>query len=100
MNYVWHALEGDLETRGEVFGRLAEYLVPQGVLFGSSVIGLHDGMSKLSQCFSRHWLSLGLFNNTGDCPDSLREILQQYFTEVTVWQEGQVMFFVAKCPKL
>ena len=99
MNYVWHALEGDLDARGQVFGRLARYLVPDGVLFGSSVVGLHNDMSKLSQFFSKHWLSLGLFNNTGDCPDSLRIILQQYFTEVTVWQEGQVMFFVAKCPK-
>ena len=99
MNYVWHALEGDLQARGAVFGRLAKCLVPTGVLFGSSVVGLHGDMSRLGQFFSQHWLSLGLFNNTGDNPDNLRLILQHYFTEVTVWQEGQVMFFVAKHPK-
>lgn len=98
MNYVWHALDGDLQTRGQVFGKLAQYLVPNGVLFGSSVVGLHQNMSKLSQFVSRHWLSVGLFNNIGDCPESLRLILQQYFSEVQVWQEGQIMFFVAKHP--
>lgn len=99
MNYVWHALEGDLQSRGQVFGRLAQYLVPNGVLFGSSIVGIHPQMSSLGQRFSQHWLSHGLFNNRGDCPATLEVILKKYFTEVTVWQEGQVMLFVAKYPQ-
>lgn len=99
MNYVWHALEGDKAKRGQVFAKLAQYLEPSGVLFGSSVIGIHDHMPKLSRLVSQHWLGAGLFNNHGDNADSLNTILQQYFFEVHVWQEGQVMLFMAKQPK-
>lgn len=99
MNYVWHALEGSLQERGRVFGKLAAQLSENGVLFGSSVVGIHDRMPKLSQQVSRHWLRVGLFNNQSDQPDTLRAILKEYFLEVSVWQEGQVMLFVAKHPK-
>lgn len=99
MNYVWHALEGSLAERGQVFGKLAAQLSENGVLFGSSVIGVHDQMPKLSQRVSRHWLRVGLFNNREDRPDMLRAILSQHFFEVNVWQEGQVMLFIAKRPK-
>lgn len=99
MNYVWHALEGSLEARGQVFGKLAQQLTPSGVLFGSSVVGIHDRMPVLSRIVSQHWLKAGLFNNQGDSAELLNRILQQYFLEVSVWQEGQVMFFIAKQPK-
>lgn len=99
MNYVWHALEGRLEQRAQVFKKLAHCLLPTGVLFGSSVVGIHPKMPKFSQFVSRHWLSVGLFNNQGDHPEQLSDILSEYFFEVNVWQKGQIMFFVAKYPK-
>lgn len=99
MNYVWHALEGSSAERAKVFGKLAARLTPTGVLFGSSVVGINPKMPSLTQKVSRHWLRLGLFNNQGDHPDVLRSILCEYFEEVSVSQEGQVMLFVAKKPK-
>lgn len=99
MNYVWHALGGNLQERARVFEKLAAQLSENGVLFGSSVVGIHDRMPKLSQHVSRHWLRVGLFNNREDRPETLSAILGQHFLEVSVWQEGQVMLFVAKRPK-
>lgn len=99
MNYVWHALEGTDEARAQVFGRLADYLTNDGVLFGSSVVGIHKAMPKLSQTVSRHWLQAGLFNNQGDNTTCLQRALDAYFDDVHIWQQGQVMFFVAKQPR-
>jgi len=99
MNYVWHALEGSLQQRAQVFEKLSHHLLPSGVLFGSSVVGIHDRMPTLSQWVSRHWLRVGMFNNQEDSVKSLDAILRQYFFEVHVWQEGQVTLFVAKQPK-
>ena len=100
LNYVWHGLQGTPEQRGALFGRLAQLLMSDGVLFGATVRGMHPKMSRLSQLASQRWLDGGLFNNQDDTPERLAEYLSRYFAEVNVWLQGEVILFVAKQLKL
>ena len=99
-NYVWHGLQGTAEQRAAVFGRFAALLTADGVLFGSTVRGVHPQMSALARLASQRWLDGGLFNNHGDTPEVLNLYLSRYFAEVNVWLQGEVILFVAKQPKL
>lgn len=99
LNYVWHALQGTLEQRGALLGRLASLLTDDGVLFGATVRGIHPQMSRLATYASRRWLAAGLFNNQYDTPEFLADYLRRYFTEVEVWLRGEVILFIAKHPK-
>lgn len=100
LNYVWHGVQGTPEQRGALFGRLAQLLMSDGVLFGATVRGVHPHMSALARLASQRWLDGGLFNNQGDTPERLTEYLSRYFAEVNVWLQGEVILFVAKQPKL
>jgi len=99
LNYVWHGLQGTPEQRGAVFGRLAQLLTTDGVLFGATVRGIHPQMSRLARAASQRWLEGGLFNNQDDTPELLQAYLQDYFADVEVWLRGEVILFVAKQPK-
>ena len=99
LNYVWHGLQGTAEQRGALFGRLAQLLMSDGVLFGATVRGVHPQMSALARLASQRWLDGKLFNNQGDTPELLTEYLSRYFAEVNVWLQGEVILFVAKQPK-
>lgn len=99
LNYVWHGLQGTPEQRGALFGRLAQLLMSDGVLFGATVRGVHPQMSALARLASQRWLDGRLFNNQGDTPERLTEYLSRYFAEVSVWLQGEVILFVAKQPK-
>lgn len=100
LNYVWHGLQGTPEQRAALFGRLAQLLTSDGVLFGATVRGVHPQMSRLARSASQRWLAGGLFNNQGDTPELLTDYLSRYFAEVSVWLRGEVIVFVAKQPKI
>jgi len=99
LNYVWHALQGTVEQRSQLFAQAAQVLTVDGVLFGATIRGMHPRMSKLACYASQRWLAAGLFNNRPDTSESLHTCLSQYFAEVQVWLRGEVMLFVAKYPK-
>jgi hypothetical protein len=98
LNLVLHALSGAPHERMGVFSRLADRLTSDGVLFGSTVLGIYPDMSAAAQKISRKWLAGGLFNNQTDTLDSIQVGLARYFDDVEVYQIGYLAFFVAKRP--
>lgn len=99
LSYVWHALTGTESERVAMLRRLADCLDRDGMLFGSTVVGIHAQMSGLAQSVSRHWQRVGVFNNQDDTYDSVQAALLQVFDEVHMWQVGYVVLFVATQPK-
>lgn len=98
INLVFHALSGSDQERIGLFGRLADRLGSDGILFGSTVLGIYPEMSATAQKASQKWLDAGFFNNRNDTLDSLQAGLARYFDEVEVYQIGYLAFFVARQP--
>lgn len=97
-NLVFHALSGMSHERMAVFGRLADRLTSDGVLFGSTVLGVYPKMSAIAKKVSQKWLASEFFNNNTDTLDSIQVGLARYFDQVEVYQVGYLAFFIARQP--
>lgn len=99
LNLVYHALAGSPAERARVLQRLAQCLSADGVLFGSTVLGVHAQMSGLARQASEKWLAAGKFNNRQDTPEQVEQALRTAFDDVQVQVMGYVLLFVARQPK-
>jgi SAM-dependent methyltransferase len=98
LSFVLHCLRGPQEHKAVAIANIAAVLEPDGVLFGSTVLGMHARHSRAAggvlRAFNRH----GDFDNLGDTADGLREILRASFRTVEVEEAGSVAHFTATGP--
>lgn len=98
-NYVFHCLPGTWPVKGAAFGNLAERLAPEGVLFGSTILGRRVEHSLVGRQLMRIYNRRGIFHNTQDDRAGLETALQQHFFEVVVDVVGTVALFRAARPR-
>ncbi|WP_032377923.1 class I SAM-dependent methyltransferase [Rhodococcoides fascians] len=99
INYVLHCLPGDWSTKAVALTNLAETLTPEGVLFGSTVIGVDQRFTALGKALMFAYNQTGVFENRQDDLPGLRRSLSEIFEQVEVTMVGNVAIFVARRPR-
>jgi ubiquinone/menaquinone biosynthesis C-methylase UbiE len=100
INYVLHCVPGTFAEKGVAFTHLARVLADDGVLFGSTVLGRDRPAKNL---FGRALMSVynrvGAFNNREDDRAGLEAALQAAFSDVELFDIGDVTLFTARGPR-
>lgn len=99
INYVLHCLPGDWSTKAVALTNLARMLKPEGVLFGSTVIGVDQSFTVLGGALMFAYNKIGAFDNRRDDVPGLRRLLSDGFEHVEVTMVGNVAIFVARRPR-
>jgi SAM-dependent methyltransferase len=96
---VLHCLPGPLARKATAVANVAAVLAPTGVLFGASILGA----SGPHTWFARKMLEAnnrrGVFDNLGDTPEGLVEILGASFEHVELETVGSMAIFAATNPR-
>ena len=99
LSFVLHCLRGPQSNKAVAIRHLASVLSPDGVLFGSTVLGIAERHTPQARAVLRAFNWHGDFDNLGDTADGLREILGESFETVEVDVIGSVAHFTAMGPR-
>ncbi len=99
LSFVLHCLRGPQEHKAVAIRNIAAVLEPDGVLFGSTVLGIEARHSRAARGALRAFNHHGDFDNLGDTADGLREILGRSFGTVDVEEAGSIAHFTATGPR-
>ena len=99
LNAVLHCLPGPMARKAVAVANIAAALAPDGVLFGSTVLGRHARQTWIARRVLTLFNRRGAFDNLGDTADGVREILDRSFEEVELEVVGAVALFVARRPR-
>lgn len=97
--YLLHCMPGPSKRKAAIFSHLKDRLEPDGVLFGSTILG--DGVEHnfggrvLMSFYNRK----GIFGNTTDNAQTFLDALQADFEDVDASIEGCVLLFAARVPR-
>ncbi|MDX1696091.1 MAG: class I SAM-dependent methyltransferase [Ketobacteraceae bacterium] len=90
-----HCVPGNLQEKGCLFSHLKSLLNDNGVIFGSTVLGLKDTESKFTKLMMRLYSKKGVFNNLADTAEDLERELSKRFNRAEVSVVGNVALFYA-----
>jgi SAM-dependent methyltransferase len=99
LSFVIHCLRGPDDNKAIAIRNIADVLEPDGVLFGSTVLGTGAGHTNAARAFLRGANRQGAFDNLGDTADGLRDILGRSFRTVEVQVTRSVAHFSAVGPR-
>ena len=99
LSFVLHCLRGPQEHKSVAIRNIAAVLEPDGVLFGSTVLGMEARHTRAARGVLRAFNRHGDFDNLGDTADGLREILEGSFETVDVEATGSIAHFTATGPR-
>jgi len=95
LNYVLHCLPGSFTEKEKVLAHLKEVLAPEGVLFGSTILGRGIPLSYAAQVVLARYNALGSFHNDHDTVEGLKSALSRNFHSVSCRVIGAVALFAA-----
>jgi SAM-dependent methyltransferase len=98
LSFVLHCLPGPLERKAPAIENIAAVLAPDGVLFGTTVLGRTGDHNRLARGFLRAFNKRGAFGNLDDTEAGLREILERSFRDVDLRAVHGIGIFVARNP--
>lgn len=93
MNYLLHCIPGNIRSKAAAFDHIDEYLSPGGVLFGSTILQGGVERSGLAKRLMALYNKKGIFSNTEDDLDGLKEELRSRFSDSYVEAVGCVGLF-------
>ncbi|KZT66435.1 S-adenosyl-L-methionine dependent methyltransferase [Daedalea quercina L-15889] len=101
--YVLHCLPGRMNEKGpKVFANLSAALKPDAVLYGSTILGRGPEVSH--NWFGKWLMGLynrkGIFDNTEDTLDDLKQVLRVHFEDVDIKMVGVVAIFEVRRPRV
>ena len=96
LNYLLHCLPGNMNEKAVVFENLRPYLNPNGIIFGSTILGTGVGANFVARKVMSIYNRKGIFGNENDDLESLSKGLNENFKEVDIRVVGCVAMFVAK----
>jgi SAM-dependent methyltransferase len=99
LNLVIHCLPGPLTRKAVAIANVAAVLAPDGVFFGSSVLGRSGQHPWLGRRALAAFNRRGAFDNLDDSEAGLREILSASFENVEMETFGSVAVFRATRPR-
>jgi SAM-dependent methyltransferase len=94
--YLLHCLPGTFVDKGDVIKNLKKHLAPNGVLYGTTILGDTANHNMIGRILMKLYNKKGIFSNKYDSIELLREMLESQFQNVEIRQNGQVALFVAK----
>lgn len=98
LSNVLHCLPGPMESRAPAIHNLADRLAPDGVLFGSTLLGARDAHNWFSYSALRNNVRKGFFDNLDDTEDDLRTLLSASFAQVEIRTVGAMALFHCSHP--
>ena len=98
LNLVIHCLPGPFERKTGAVANVAAVMAPDGVLFGSSVIGETGSHNAVARTMLRAYNRRGAFDNLEDSEEAIGEMLASSFEEVEVDTIGSIAVFTARKP--
>jgi len=99
LSFVLHCLRGPQAHKAVAVRNIADVLDPDGVLFGSTVLGIEERHTPQARAVLRAFNWRGDFDNLGDTADGLRRILEESFGTVEVDVIGSTAHFTATGPR-
>lgn len=93
VNYLLHCLPGSMASKSVVFDHLAALLMPDGVVFGSTLLQGGVPRSRAAKLLMRVYNRKGIFSNERDDLDGLHRALHQRFRGVSVEVVGCAALF-------
>jgi SAM-dependent methyltransferase len=99
LNLVIHCLPGPFERKVAAVANVAAVMAPDGVLFGSSVIGESGSHNPVARTMLRAYNRRGAFDNLQDSEEAIGEMLASSFEEVEVDAIGSIAVFTARTPR-
>lgn len=96
LNYLLHCLPGDLPRKSCVFDHLAAHLTPDGVLFGSTLLGQGVAPGWAARRLAAFYNRQRVFSNAQDRLDDLDRMLRARFAQVQLEIQGCVALFAAR----
>ncbi|KAM5536901.1 hypothetical protein V8D89_009448 [Ganoderma adspersum] len=98
--YLFHCLPGSFPQKGtDAFANITPALAPHGVVHGATVLGTGVGHNWFGSQLMGFYNKNGIFGNTGDTEEGLREALAEVFEEWEVTVVGAVALFEARKPR-
>jgi SAM-dependent methyltransferase len=98
LSFVLHCLPGPMERKAPAIENIARVLAPDGVLFGTTVLGAGADHNRLARAFLWNFNKRGVFGNLQDTEAGLREILERSFHDVELRTIHGIAIFVATNP--
>jgi ubiquinone/menaquinone biosynthesis C-methylase UbiE len=97
MNFLLHCLPGPVEQKATTAARnLKRHLQPNGILFGSTILGRGVRHSVLGRSLLHLYNKKGIFSNRDDDLEGLEGALAGVFSDVAVDLKGTVALFSAR----
>jgi SAM-dependent methyltransferase len=100
LNGVLHCLPGSIPSKAAAIANVAAVLAPDGVLFGSSILGTSGRHTWLGRQILASNNRRGTFDNLGDTEQGLGEILEASFERVELETVGSMAIFAAAIPRM
>ncbi|WP_420094067.1 class I SAM-dependent methyltransferase [Mycolicibacterium tusciae] len=98
-NYVFHCIPGDWDTKSLAIEHIAAVLSPDGVFFGSTILGQGVHHNRLGRRTMARFNASGTFHNQTDDLAGLQKALDTYFEQYTTTMVGKVALFSATRPR-
>jgi ubiquinone/menaquinone biosynthesis C-methylase UbiE len=96
LNYVLHCLPGIMRSKHVVFDNLKPWLKPEGVVFGTTIMGQGQHPNYLARKLMKLYNARGIFSNNEDNLSDLEAILKRSFHNYWTNVVGCVAFFMAR----
>lgn len=96
LGFLLHCLPGGMSEKAVVFRNLAPLLGPDGVLFGTTILGDAAEHNGLGRRLMRVYNERGIFTNRSDGIDGLEAALRESFGDVRTEMVGVVAFYEAR----
>ncbi|TBU25291.1 hypothetical protein BD311DRAFT_809365 [Dichomitus squalens] len=98
--YLFHCLPGSFPRKAtDVFANVVPALSPNGVVYGSTILGQGVAHNWLGRRLMGLYDRKGIFGNVGDSVDGLRQALEEVFEESSVKVVGVVALFEGRKPR-
>ncbi|TBU39141.1 S-adenosyl-L-methionine dependent methyltransferase [Dichomitus squalens] len=98
--YLFHCLPGSFPRKAiDVLANVVPALSPDGVVYGSTVLGQGVAHNWLGRRLMGLYNRKGIFGNVGDSVDGLRQALEEAFEESSVEVVGVVALFEGRKPR-
>jgi 2-polyprenyl-3-methyl-5-hydroxy-6-metoxy-1,4-benzoquinol methylase len=98
MNYLLHCLPGSISEKAVVFDNLKAIMNRNAAIFGSTILQGDAPRSWTAKRLMGLYNKKGIFANTADDFESLKEALNRRFENVSVELIGCVAMFSGRCP--
>jgi ubiquinone/menaquinone biosynthesis C-methylase UbiE len=96
INYILHCLPGTMQSKQAVFGNLKSQLNPNGIVFGTSILGQGIHPNFLARRLMTLYNDKSIFSNHEDSLEDLEAGLRRYFQHYWTKVIGCVAFFVGR----